>query len=247
MRIAALALALTATGSAAQQRHFDPQLEGTVTAALSGRLAISSDASGGEKLSDLGRDGLRVLIEPSFGRYAYYVTLRWVPAGCIPRDRAKRDGSDGARLCHASHFRVRRIDAASGAVAAAQFHVPREDSDALVEQLDIRLAQWKGPNFASTDGTGVSIERVRDRQVRSMHSNGSPQLDIDNPAAQLRGDLLRILLAYGPTGFAPRAENWHVDRPAEDRGGCSPGLAHPLDRGFGAGNSDCDAAKHWPN
>ena len=246
MRFVALAMALTATGSAAQQWRLDPQLEGTVTAALSGRLAISSEASGGEKLSDLGREGLRVLIEPSFGRYAYYVTLRWVPAGCIPRDRAKRDGSDSARLCHASHVRARRIDAATGAIALAQFHVPREDGDAVLEQLDARLAQWKGPNFASTDGTSVSLERVRDGQVRSMSSNSSPSYGIDNPAAQLRGDLLRILLAYGPAGFAPRAEDWHVDRPGEDWGACRPGLAAPLDRGFGTGDSDCDAAKRWP-
>lgn len=246
MRIAAIALALAATGSDAQERRHDPQLEGTVTAALSGRLAISSEASGGEKLSDLGRDGLRVLIEPSFGRYAYYATLRWTPSGCIPRARARTDGSDRARICQASRVRVRRIDAASGTVAFAQFHVPRQDSDALVEQLDIRLARWEGPNFVSTDGTGVSLERVRDGQTRSMSSNGSPQFDVNNPAAQLRGDLLRILLAYGPAGFAPRAEDWHVDRPGDDWGGCSPGLAQPLDRGFGAGNSDCYAAKQWP-
>lgn len=246
MRLAAIALALVATGGDAQERRYDPQLEGTVTVALSGRLAISSAASGGEKLTDLGRDGLRVLIEPSFGRYAYYVALRWVPSGCIPRDRAKSDGSVRARLCQASHVRVRRIDADSGKVALAEFYATRQDGDALLEQLDARLAQWKGPNFPSTDGTGVSLERVRDGQVRSMRSNSSPSYGIDNPAAQLRGDLLRILLAYGPAGFAPRAEDWHVDRPGEDWGGCSPGLATPLNRGFGAGDSHCDAAKRWP-
>ena len=245
MRLATLALALVASGSAAQERRYDPQLEGTLPRPLSGRLAISSEASGGEKLSDLGREGLRVLIKPSFGRYAYYVTLRWLPEGCIPRDRVKRDGSDRARMCQASHVRARRIDATSGTTVLAQFHVPREDGDAVLEQLDARLARWEGPNFVSTDGTGVSLERVRDGQIRSMSSNGSPQFDVNNPAAQLRGDLLRILLAYGPAGFAPRAEDWHVDRPGEDWGGCSPGLAQPLDRGFGAGNSDCDAAKRW--
>ncbi|MBA4760222.1 hypothetical protein [Sphingomonas sp.] len=247
MRLGAIALALVATGSDAQERRYDPQLEGTVTVALSGRLAIPSAASGGETLADLGQDGLRVLIEPSFGRYAYYVTLRWVPSGCIPRDRARPTGADGARMCRAAHVHVRRNDAASGATALARFHIPREDGDAVLEQLDARLARWQGPNFASTDGTGVSLERVRAGHVRSMRSNSSPQYDIGNPAAQLRGDLLRILLAYGPAGFAPRAEDWHVDPPGADWGGCSPGLAAPLDRGFGAGNSGCDAAKHWPD
>ncbi|RYD61801.1 MAG: hypothetical protein EOP58_14235 [Sphingomonadales bacterium] len=246
MRLVAIALALAATGSDAQERRDDPHLEGTVATPLSGRFSISSDASGGETLTDFGQDGLRVLIEPSFGRYAYYLTLRWIPSGCIPRDRAKPTGSERARMCQASHIRVRRIDAASGATALARFHVPREDGDAVLEQLDARLVRWQGPNFASTDGTSVSLERVRNGEVRSMSSNASPQFDVDNPAAQLRGDLLRILLAYGPAGFAPRAENWHVDPPGENWGGCSRGLAQPLDRGFGTGNSDCDAAKRWP-
>jgi len=210
---------------------------------LSGDRAISATDSGGEPLARVGSDGFRVVIQPSFGRYRYYLSLRRLPAGCLPRARQRDDGPDRGQDCGPGRISARRIDQNDGKVRTAEFFVPGEEVDALVGDLDARLTRWRGTDTVTFDGTRVSLERVRNRSVRSVDTNND---EPDNPASQLRRDLHRILLAYGPTGFAPRSTDWSV-RSVAERDSCNnPELATPLDRGFGVGDSDCDAAKRWP-
>jgi hypothetical protein len=214
---------------------------------LNGHAAIPADVAGGEQLSDLGTDGLRVLIQPSFGRYHYYLSLRRLPQDCLPRELRRRDGSDSARACGPTLIRARRIDRGDRRFRDALFVLPVEESDNLFEELDARLRTWRGARSRWLDGTGISLERVGQGRVRSMTSNQPALADGDNPAAQLQGDLLRILLAYGPAGFAPRRADWNVPLDEEAEDPCNdPALAMPLDRGFGTGNSDCDATARWP-
>lgn len=213
---------------------------------LTGDEAIPADVAGGERLADLGTEGLRVLIEPSFGRYRYYLSLRRSPRDCLPRDIRSDDGSDAARACGPTRVRARRIDQRAGRVQVAGFFLPAEESDDLFETLDARLQTWRGTTSLWLDGTGVSLERVRQGRVRSMTSNQPASADDGNPAARLRDDLLRILLAYGPAGFAPRAGDWNVRHGQSAEDPCNDtALATPLDRGFGAGDSDCDATARW--
>ncbi len=238
---ALFALALLLAGC---DRAEPPVAKGTTNGPLPDGAAISA-ASGGERLSDLGRDGFRVLIAPSFGRYRYYVSMRRLPIGCIPRARSTLDEKPSQVACGPGQFRVRRIDATSGSVDGARFVLPVDESETLVRELDARLARWSGMSLA-LDGTGFDLERVSDGRIVSISGNASSG-EVDDPTTWLSHELLRILLAYGPTGFAPRSSSWHV-READDAGDpCNnPGLATPLDRGFGTGNSDCDAAKRWP-
>jgi hypothetical protein len=242
MRAAILILGLALYGCSDR----DPHRSGTVAGPLRGDYAISSQASGGETLAALGQDGLRVSIAPSFGRYHYYLSLRPLPAGCIPRDRLPDNGSGDGRGCGPVRVDVRRIDQTDQSIAAVRFLLPPEEGEMLLSRLDARLERWRGNNFGMLDGTGVDIERVRDGRTTSMSSNAYA-IDPGNPVPQLSTDLQRVLLAYGPTGFAPRESGWHVrDDPAREDPCNRPGFATPLDRGFGAGNSDCDAAKRWP-
>ena len=214
---------------------------------LAGDAAIPADVAGGERLADLGAEGLRVLIQPSFGRYQYYLSLRREPQDCLPRELRRKDGSDDARACGPARIRARRIDRSDGRIQSALFFLPVEESDNLFEELDARLRSWGGANSMWTDGTSISLERVRQSRIRSMTSNQPASADGDNPAAQLQGDLLRALLAYGPVGFAPRSADWHVRHEQDSEDPCNtPALATPLDRGFGTGDSDCDAAARWP-
>lgn len=244
MRSAPIALAIALAGCSSGGK--DAYFRGTIDGPLAGDRAIPSGLSGGEKLSDLGAEGLRALVRPTFGRYAYYLSFQRLPPGCLPRDRLRSDGSNRSQACGTTRVRVRRTDQFDHSAATAGFFLPVEESDDLFEELDARLARWHGINFGGTDGTGVDVERVRDGRATSMSSNASPSRDRDNPAAQLRGDMLRILLAYGPAGFAPRSGSWDVRPPQDDGDPCNnPALAEPLDRGFGTGNSDCDAAARW--
>ena len=224
----------------------NPHRSGTVEGPLRGDRAISLQASGGETLSAFGQDGLRVLIEPSFGRYSYYLSLRQLPAGCVPRARRPHDGSADARGCGPARVDVRRIDQTNASIATARFFLPPEEGDMLLERLDAQLARWNGDNSGGTDGTGIDFERVRDGRTTSMSSNSYSD-DPGNPAVALAIDLHRALLAYGPRGLAPRSWDWHVARDDESGGPCETlDLATPLDQGFGVGDSPCDAAKRWP-
>ncbi|MBX3594663.1 hypothetical protein [Sphingomonas sp.] len=190
-------------------------------------------------------DGVRVLIAPTFGRYAFYLSLLRLPTGCPPRDRRPDDSSADSRACGPSRVDVRRIDQFDKSVATSRLFLPPEESDTLFATLDTRLTRWRGSNLGGTDGTGIALERVRDGRVTSMSSNISA--GADNPAVMLSGDLHRILLAYGPDGFPPRSWDWNVRQPGDERDPCNePALATPLERGFGLGDSDCDAAKRWP-
>lgn len=243
MRIAVAILSVALWGCSDR----NPHRSGTIDGPLSGDRAIPTRASGGERLADVGNEGLRVLIAPSFGRYAYYFSLRRQPTGCIARARLPHDVSAEARACGASRVHVRRIDQFDRTVAASHFFLPPEESDAFFEELDLRLSRWKGSNYGGTDGTGIEVERVSAGRVTSMSSNASAAHP-DNPAAQVSGDLHRILLAYDPSGFAPRSYNWDVREAGDTEDPCNnQALATPLDRGFGIGNSDCDAAKRWPS
>lgn len=210
---------------------------------LSGDRAISASDAGGGQLSSVGSDGFRVLIEPSFGRYRYYLSFRQLPSGCLLRARQRRDGSDSGRVCGPGRIHVRRIDQNDGQVLTAEFFIPGEEADTLLEDLDARLTRWRGTDTLTYDGTGVSLERVRNGSVISIDTN---HVGPDNPASQLLGDLQRILLAYGPSGFAPRSGNWSVRSAEPEDDLCNhPELATPLNRGFGVGDSDCDASKRW--
>jgi len=239
MRIALLTLSvlLTACSERAAQ---------VIDGPLPEDRAISLSDSGGERLATVGADGFRMLIAPSFGHYRYYLSLRRLPAGCVPRSRQRDDGADAGRGCGPALLNVRRIDQKVGQVRAATFFIPGEEAEALVEELDARLDQWRGTNARWSDGTGVALERVRNGRVRSMDTN-QPAFDApDNPAAQLKGDLHRILLAYGPGGFAPRSSDWQVRGAEPEDDPCNqPELATPLNQGFGVGDSDCDAARRW--
>ncbi len=242
MRAAVLILSLALWGCGDR----NPHRSGTIDGPLRGDYAISRQASGGETLAALGQDGLRVQIAPSFGRYSYYVAVRQLPAGCLPRVRRPGDGSADARGCGPARVDVRRIDQTNRTIATAHFFLPPEEGEMLLERLDARLDRWTGDNSGGTDGTGIDIERVRAGRTTSMSSNSYSD-DPGNPAVPLSIELHRALLAYGPRGFAPRSWDWHVARDDELGVPCEAlDLAKPLDRGFGVGDSQCDAAKRWP-
>lgn len=220
---------------------------GVTDGPLKKEFAIKPSLAGGEKLADIGAEGLRLLIQPSFGRYAYYLSFQRLPAGCVPRDRQPDDYREVKNSCGPARVHVRRTDQRDGTASRAEFYLPPEEADDFFEALDMRMARWRGSNAGGTDGTGVDLERVRGGLVKSMSSNASPSSNIDNPAAQLKPDALRVLLAYGPSGFAPRSSNWDVSGRTDESDPCNETLlAQPLDSGFGLGNSDCDASRRWP-
>ena len=195
-------------------------------------------------LSSLGPEGLRVFIEPSFGEYRYLVDFAPLPRGCymIPAGGDVDEGRwrrSGCAMVAARLIRMPNGDAQPGIPQAQtwRFVVPEEDFRDIIHAFDRAASHWRGDDVIVCDGTGVGIERVHAGAISSMWTNAMRDNSPGNPGAQLLPDVQRLVLAYGPSGVAPRSYDWTV---SSDLGhACSAGLASPDPDGVGAGNDGC--------
>lgn len=207
MRAAAVLLALALAGCSPEPKPADFAVEGVRAGPLAADDAINAQLSGGEKISDLGCNGLRAVVDPFDGPYSYYLSVR-SNVGC--RARA---GVQSADVCDETRVQVRRVTRTGQVDASANFLIPANEGRRLFSDLDWRIAHWKGSNIPDLDGTSIRFERVLDGKIWSMWSNAEPSQDRTNPASLLLADLLRILRVYGPSGFAPDRPGWHVMPP----------------------------------
>jgi hypothetical protein len=175
------------------------------------------------RLRLLGAEGVRVMIRPSFGEVDYDIYL-------------SRGGLDIPSKAKA----LVRVVSKHGAPREYQFDIPDEDLMVTLDAYDLRARRWMGETGLGADGTAIFVERVRDGAITSMHSNSNAGWSPGNPAVQLGSDVLRLMLAYGPSGVFPRSYDWHVsagehaDYPCAgyDLNGADPD-------GFGVGADAC--------
>lgn len=136
-------------------------------------------------------------------------------------------------------IRVARGDPQPGIPQAQtwRFVVPEEDFRDVIHAFDRAASHWRGDNVMVCDGTSIDIERVHAGTVSSMSTNALHAMSPGNPGAQLLPDVQRLVLAYGPSGVAPRSYDWTV---ASDAGhACTAGLASADPDGVGTGDDAC--------
>lgn len=204
---AAVLLALALAGCSPEPKPADFAIEGVRAGPLAADDAISAQLSGGEKISGLGCNGLRAVVDPFDEPYSYYTSLR-SDVGCRPRA-----GVQSADIGDETRVQVRRVTRTGQVDASANFLIPANEVRRLFSALDWRIAHWKGSNFADLDGTSIRFERVSDGKIWSMWSNAEPSQDRSSPASLLLTDLLRILRVYGPAGLAPDRPSWDMTPP----------------------------------
>ena len=182
---------------------------------------------GPNRLRLLGTDGMRVMIRPSFGELYYDIYL----------------SPGGLKLTASPKVLVRVIYRQAARAREYQFDMPSEDLEMTLLAFDSRTRTWSGDG-GSMDGTSVFVERVKDRKIISMHTNSEPSWSPNNPAAQLRSDLLGLMLAYGPSGIFPHSYDWHVVAEEHHERPCNGlDLNAPDADGFGVGDDDCAVFK----
>jgi hypothetical protein len=195
-------------------------------------------------LATLGPEGLRIFIAPSFGAYRYLVDFAPRPRGCymIPADGNVDDERWRNSGCRFVAVRLIRMENASDQPNPPQaqswrFIVPEEDFREVVGAFDRAAARWQGDDAIVCDGTAVHVERVHAGWVTSISTNEDRWMAPSNPGALLLPDIQRLVLAYGPSGVAPRSYDWTVS-PDHDSA-CTAGLNTPDPDGVGAGDDAC--------
>ncbi len=193
----------------------------------------------------LGKDGMRVYIEPSFGDFSYRFEVVPQPVACVAW---WPDDGNVTRENECSHYLVRMRKMSSqpielGGSATTEdfkFILPVESASELFVVADEMSDRWRGSMAMFMDGTGVSFEIYKRGRVRSMYSNVGLRHNHRNPAAWVAAELHRFTLAYGPTGQIPRNADWHKIVDEDGRFPCNnPGLNVPDRDGFGTGDDAC--------
>lgn len=193
----------------------------------------------------VGKDGMRVYIEPSFGDFSYRFEIVPQPSDCATR---WIDDDSDARGKACAHYLVRMLKVSTTPIEPSgstkredfRFILPAQSAEELFNVADQMSDRWRGTNVMWLDGTGVSFELHKRGRVRSMSSNGLLSHDYRNPAAWVAAELHRFALAYGPEGQIPLNPDWHSYVP---EGGGFPcgiaGLNVSDPDGFGVGDDAC--------
>ncbi|GGB60299.1 hypothetical protein [Blastomonas aquatica] len=193
----------------------------------------------------IGRDGLRVYIEPSFGQFDFRFEIVPQPRGCVTI-WPDEDISEDKDYC--AHYLVRmrkQLSQGRQSGVAAQFEdfnfvLPQEGARELLGVADKLSDAWVGSPSGTIDGTTIAYELTKRGKTRSMISNDSLDTDHRNPAAWIGAELHRFALAYGPTGQIPRLYDWHSYDNEDGRFPCNnPGFNVPDPDGFGTGDDAC--------
>lgn len=160
-------------------------------------------------IGPIGRDGLRVYIEPSFDDFALRFEILPQPSGCAVRwdDAAPAQAND-----YCTGFLVRMRKLAISEQGAVQLPMPRDysfllpskDSNALFSIADRSLDRWRGSTTISLDGTDISLELHKNGRTRSLSSNEDEYSEPTDPAAQVGAELRKLVRAYGPKDGLPR-------------------------------------------
>lgn len=189
-------------------------------------------------LQSKGSDALRVLIRPSFGRYNYRFDFVPLKAGCRIYDAEIDRGVERPESSYCGEVAVTGYRTDTGAEFAAtpfRFVVPAADFGRLFENLQHRMARWRGTRKNWTDGTSIAVELHNRGKISSMVSN---DISPENPMQALSAPLQAMILAYGPSGMFPRSSDWHSfvdpDRPCD-----TPGINEKDADGFGIGDDAC--------
>ena len=171
--------------------------------------------------SSLGRNGLRVGIEPSFGAYSYTVRFDVRPANCAARmawsavPNGRGDRAYGR--CRSVVARVRRLERLRdlrgdehgyGRVDTAFVAIPVEEYEAVGERIDRAFKGGRSTGF-DTDGTTIAVERMSAGRLQAYVGNASA--GDEDPAPETAAQVQRLLLAYGPRRLIPPTADWHVD------------------------------------
>jgi hypothetical protein len=216
-----------------------------------------ADIFGFDKLPPLrskGGDAIRVLVQPSFGRYHYRFDFVPLEKACTVPDSNIDDLSDDKRSwCGAVTVNGERttLGASDGEQQNSEalpfrFVVPAEDFRSFFNVLKHRMARWNGSRSQLLDGTSVAIEQHARGEVRSYHSNAIFEFSQDNPAAFASLFVRSLALAYGPSGIFPRSEGWHVrsdEQQIELRFACNAQFLNTADPdGIGVGDDRCATA-----
>lgn len=195
-------------------------------------------------LRTLGRNGMRVSIDPSFGDYGYVVDFIPRPFDCylapgrhFDEERHRREG---CRMIAVRYTIFGRDEAPEPRIRRFSFHVPEEEYREVVADFDRLARRWRGSDGGVLDGTGVGVEQFREGRLRSIDSNAPTMFKPDNPAANMRLHVHRLLLAYGPAGAVPRNSDFAVGRREFEELPCmAQSFDEPDPDGFGAGQDAC--------
>jgi len=193
-------------------------------------------------VSELGQNGIRFFVQPSFGKYHYKFVFLPRPKGCYPFLQSENymEIEKEKTLCQIYLVKMQRetlqnANQAPLSLTQHKFIVPEEDFREVLGDLEDRMKKWNGELGSWVDGTNLSIEYVREGNIRSMSSNAH---SADSPVSQFGSDVQRLALAFGPTGMIPRGYNWHADIAPESP--CSGlELNTPDKDGIGMGDDDC--------
>lgn len=193
----------------------------------------------------IGKDGMRVYIEPSFGAFSYRFEIVPQPGDCAAR-WLDEDAGIQAKACAHYLVRMRKVSTTPiepGGPAKREdfrFILPAQSAEELFNGAHEMSNRWRGTTVSWLDGTAVSFELHKRGRVRSMYSNGPLSYDYRNPAAWVAAELHRFALAFGPEGQIPLNPDWHSYAP---EGGGFPcgiaGLNVPDPDGFGVGDDAC--------
>lgn len=193
----------------------------------------------------VGKDGMRIYIEPSFGDFSYRFEIVPRPSDCATR-WIDIDNDDRGKACAHYLVRMRKVSTTpiepGGSAIREDFRfiLPVQSAEELFNVADQMSDRWRGTTVWWTDGTVVSFELHKLGQVRSMYSNAPLSYDYRNPAAWVAAELHRFALAYAPNGQIPLNSDWHSYAPESGGFPCGiAGLNKPDPDGFGVGDDAC--------
>ncbi len=185
-------------------------------------------------------DGLRVSINPSSGDFAFVVDFAPSSLDCrlYPGEEAS-DAGQTRPICSLVRVRYNMIGRGEPPLPRRDysFFVPEQEFRDVDANFEALAERWQDPG-PDRDGTVIAVER--NRRGRSLYL-ASDRVEPGNPAAFLAGAVHRLLLAYGPAGTVPRAEDFTIS--SQPYGPCQPtDFVTPDPDGFGVGADTC--ARH---